>query len=207
LYSSHFTWAAQPTHVRIFLLYLMAITFWAVWVSFRLIRRLQSVGGPKTVSIQILSNGEFTSFDLAEFALQNRNRYVELEKPPLATEHGSRKGESDVVLHLADSYFRYLWGTLSIHVYTLKRVAFLTGLFSIWIIVYGAFPTFWDFRNNSSLLPSDCLVLTLEQLCGRFALGMFISVSLYAVSVFFSQTLASRNSLWTYYHRLVVQDS
>ena len=207
MHNTQLTWEVQPTHVRIFLLYLIAIMLWAAWVSFRLIRRLFHLGGRQNISIQMLSKGELSGVDLAQSALQNRNRYAELGEQAPAAEPQAGTCDSNFVLHVADSYFCYVWERLSIQVYMLRRVAFLTGLLAIWIIIYGAFPTFWDFRNNSSLLPFDCLVLTLEQLCGRLALGLFVCIILYGTSLLFRQMLGSRKSLWTYYHRLVMQNS
>jgi hypothetical protein len=207
VYNARFAWAAQPTHVRLFIVYLIVAACITTILSLRLVRRLWTTRRPRMqISLQDICDGVIGADLLAQSALSNGVVYESSGGLGVSGQAASAKitrNEFLRTVQAAESRFSYLWDMCYVDVESLKKVATFTLLLSFLVVVYGAFPTFRDFCNNSKLTAVSCLVSAIELLLARFALGLSFCAALYLISCSFDLVMVRRKTRWTYLSALL----
>ena len=197
MYNVHFSWTAEPLHVRLFVVYLLLLSCVMAVLILKLVRRFFPLPGRK-ISLKHIREGAVDPDLLAESALAN-NLACDIPLNSGAPSLVASKEATVRLMRLADFKFQYLWEGCRDDVALIRRLALLTLLLSLLIIVYGTFPTWGDEFNNASITGYVALFRTVSQLLERLALGLAASVILYAISICFERVAMHRRTLWTYF--------
>jgi hypothetical protein len=195
-------WPSQPTHVRLFLVYLAVIVCMALAYSLILTSRLYSLRSRITVSLRTLSGGTLSAELLAEYALANRVRLGPLEEgshaPGVAT-HASDELPASSILLSAENKFQYLWEICDAKIEMIRRLSVLTFLLSFLTVIYGAYPTFIAEFGSGNITGSLALYNSINALLYRLALGLCIGAFLYSLFTLFKGAIERRRTCWNYF--------
>jgi ABC-type molybdate transport system permease subunit len=92
--------------------------------------------------------------------------------------------------------FEYLWSTLYTSVESIKRLSVLTLLTTLFLISYGAVPTFEANFSNKQATGSFALYQTVAALLNRFAFGIMLTAIFYLLYSLFMTALMKRRATW-----------
>ena len=93
-----------------------------------------------------------------------------------------------------------MWETYHADVASIKRLARLTFLVAVLIVIYGAFPTWAEHFNNTNITGNEALITSLSLLFDRLAIGIATCVLFLAISNHFENSLMRRRSSWNYFY-------
>jgi hypothetical protein len=195
-------WFGQPTHVRLFIVYLAVVACIAFRYSLRLFWQLYSLRNREVLSLQTIRDRAISADLLADYALANRvrsERPAEAKRTPNLPSEARSKGK-DLLLQSAESRFRYLWETSYAKVEAIRRLVPLSLLLSLLTVIYGAYPTFTAVFSSGRVTGRLALYETGAALLDRLSLGIFICAILYVVSSFFEGVLKRRRACWQYFY-------
>ena len=197
----HLRWATELPHGKVFVLYLLAVCLVAVVRSARIGWALSPLRGYKPILFRDILNGRVIASVTAKSALSGRVVTESIEGDGLDSSNAlSPSAEKPTLnsLRAADSRFKYLVGKLQVDAALIQKLAWLTLLISILVVVYGAFPTLADQFNNRNVIGSVALLATADLLLSRLALGLAVFVVLYALASTFEVMLLRRVNAWQY---------
>jgi hypothetical protein len=193
-------WVMQPTYVRLFVVYLVAITAVSI-VRFVKVGTSLYLYSDEPISPEKIVSGLVNPDSIAEAALANRIVWKVIRQNRSNLDDVQERAQREkvlVILRTSGAQFLRLRKILAIDLKAINKAVWLTLLLSCLVVVYGGPSTFSDVCNNGKLPALACLVVTLGQLSIRLSLGLAVCAALFAASSFFDHTLARRQILWRY---------
>jgi hypothetical protein len=200
-YLLHLTWADQPAVVQLFLLGLFALVLVSAVRFVKSARLLYWYSGVR-YSPENIFKGEADPDLLAASALAGRVPNKTFLKSRASSEPSPVRGGEEqavYVLRLAESRFLYLWEGCYADVKSARRASLLAFMLSLVMGVYAAPSIYFRCSNDSNVLGSTCLLLTVWYALVLLALGWSCCTVLYFASSFFERKLAYRRTCWKYF--------
>jgi hypothetical protein len=204
----HLHWATEPMHAKLFILFLLTASCFAIARTVGLARRLCRFSKSKRISFENIRDGVTDPNILAEHALSNGfSSEISIEGAPKSdsSTRDTREDSGLRTLQAAHAEFLYLWDMCHANVESLKRLVILILLFSFFVVAYGAFPTWTEMFDNANIAGTIALFRAIDALLARLALGLGVCAILYAIYGLFTGILMRRKASWEHFHS-VVQD-
>lgn len=208
MWTIHLLWTSQSTDVRFIVLGVFAVVAILLVRSVRLARMLYKDSG-EPLSPKEVVEGAVDPCLLAKSGLTNRMRRgcvpQEGGGPESSRERGRRE-EALNTLRTAERTFLYLWELCYTDMESIRSASALALMLSFAMVVYGAYPTFQGFSNESRLSIDECLQFTFFQQSTRLGVMMLVCTMLYMVSLAFKRVLKRRKICWQYFCARVEND-
>lgn len=192
-------WSVEPTHVRLFVIYVVAVGCFVAVRSIQLARRLYRPPGAESLTVEAFLDSGATTDRIATAALSGgircksnvQRRDTQQNECQIATTEESTQRFQEV-----ESEFLTRLEVCEADLASMRRLVPLTIGLSIFVVVYGAFPTWTDEFNNSRLTGNVAACMASERLFARFAIGLGVSIFIYTAYSFFTGTLSRRRIHW-----------
>ncbi len=190
-----------PWESKVFLLYLFTVLAISVGRSLNLARKLGWFSVSRRTSLGKANSGIQGPDLLAASALANR--LVDDLPGRLLSEsgHQPKKDNATALLRLmeqAEFKFLYSWEMCSTKVESIKRLAVLTSLLSVLLLVCRA-TTILAYITAQKVVGNAFVAGSMAEVFVLLALGIFVCALLYAIYTFYEGTLRRRRASWKYF--------
>lgn len=201
MYQNQLAWAAQPTHIRIFLIYLFVVICITAVQLLRLVLVLGWTASRKRISVDAILDGSVTYNVLCEAGFAKRLQFSEKEQRRIKELRASQEKSNMAlnVIRAAEPEFAYLSRQSQIRVQLLKFLFQLTLLLSIIVVIYGAYPTWLALYNDGERTGVGALVETGRLLSDRLLVGLLVSAVLLISYGCCERALVIRRAKWSYF--------
>lgn len=189
-------WTVQPTHVRLFELYLAWLLAGTMFRAMRIGRQLYGISAARAAAPDI-AGGRAEPDLLATSAIAGK---VPRETAALQLQR-LNYAEREAALNMmerADIKFRYLSDSISNRFAWMRRTVMLTLFLLSLVLAYGGLTTYGDICNNSKLTGSECFLATIGQLLVRLIMGLSVCAIVYAIRSGLEDVLQDRKTKWEY---------
>jgi hypothetical protein len=200
-YVLHLSWGEQPAVVRLVLLSELALMIVSAVRFVKSARRLYRYSGERILPENVL-RGDADPDLLAAAALATRALCKTVKARQSDSESSVDRAVAAralCILGAAESRYLYLWERCHSDVESARRASLLIFLLSLTVAAYAAPSAYFRCFNDSNLLGSTCLLLTLWYSLVLLAIQWSCCTVLYFASSFFERALAGRRTCWTYF--------
>ena len=201
-------WYGQQAKLKLFLLWILALFVSSVVRFVKLWWRIARHSGMR-LSVDEIVRGNFEPDLLATIALAKPSPCdADLEKSTKFEGDGGDLGveRSLYLLRAADIRFLFLWERYYAVVRSSKWAGSLTCLLSLIMVIYGVFPTYSRYHNDTNLDGTTSFLLAAEQLTTTLAFGLFLAAILYVGASHFERLLMQRKACWNYFSSKMKND-
>ena len=201
VYMLHLSWGEQPAVVRFVLVSELALMIVSAMRFVKSARRLYRYSGERILPENVL-NGEADPDLLAAAALAARRPCKAVDLRPFSPDSSVDRAVAPKALHIlgiAESRFLYLWERCRSDMESARRASLLIFLLSLTVGAYAAPSVYFRCFNDSNLLGSTCLFLSLWYSLVLLAIQWSCCTALYFASSFLERALAGRRTGWTYF--------
>jgi hypothetical protein len=164
--------------------------------SVKLMLQLYPVRNRRFISLSMIYDQSVSPDVLAGSALANRIRCVDGPQAKNELAAKGQKNDAALVIECARMGFDYLWKTCCAETESIRRLALLTLLATLFVTSYGAIPTFEANFNNKQITGKLALYQALASLLNHFALGILVAAIFYLFYNFFITALVKRRAAW-----------
>jgi hypothetical protein len=203
MFSASLTWAAQPTLIRWFLIYLALILGIALVRAARLSWHVGLKPERKTKPLESVVDAGTDPAVIAKLGLALSSSTLLRRGDPGHQPLVPNERRSVVLdtLRKADNEFLYLWNALYADIRSLRRLVQLTLLMSVLVPIYAIFPSFHDLLATGHITGLSAAVESFEAFCAHLAWGLAVSAVLLLLYGYFEGVLARRKATWLYFVR------